>query len=194
MQPGAPAPAGRAAWIGVAAATAVIAIYVLATLIAGVSIDVRERDAAILVFFALALCAAALVGWRRAAGRADAAVRALAEERTAQEQAARELRDLARTRDQALVRERERLRNDLSREESRADRLERLHTAERRWHDELRDRVERMHREAGGEGDLDGVRVVVLETAMELVGAPRGLLLTRRPHDLAGHLDVVAAR
>ncbi len=194
MQPDTHAPAGRAGWIGVAAATTAIAVYVLASLLAGVSVDVRERDSAILVFAALLLCIAALWGWRRATARADAALRALEAERTEREQATRELRDVSRTRDRALVRERERLRNDLSRQEARAERLERLHTAERRWHDELRDRVDRMHRDAGGEGDLDGVRAVIVETATDLVGAPRGLLLTRRPGDLAGTLDVVASR
>jgi diguanylate cyclase (GGDEF)-like protein len=193
MQPGASASAGRASWIGVAAATAVILAYVLATLIAGVSVDVRERDSAILVFFALAAGILALIGWRRAMSRADAAERALQDERAEQAQAARELRDVARARDRALVRERDRLRNELSRTEARADGLERLHTAERRWHGELRHRVERMHRAEGGEGDLDKVRSVVLDTALELVGAPRGMLLTRRPGDVAGHLDVVAA-
>ena len=109
--------------------------------VGGVSIDVRERDSAILIFGALALAAVALAGWRRAMSRADAAVRALAEERTRQSQAERELRDVARARDLSLVRERDRFRNDLSREEARADGLERLHTAERRWHAALRDRV-----------------------------------------------------
>jgi diguanylate cyclase (GGDEF)-like protein len=194
MQPGASAPAGRAGWIGAAAATAAILVYVLASLIAGVSVDVRERDSAILVFFALAASILALVGWRRAMSRAQAAERALHEERAQQAQAERELRDVARARDRALVRERDRLRNDLSRQEARADRLERLHTAERRWHGELRHRVELMHRAEGGEGDLDKVRSVVLDTALELVGAPRGLLLTRRAGDVAGHLDVVASR
>jgi diguanylate cyclase (GGDEF)-like protein len=194
MQPGAPAPPGRAGWIVAACATGAIAVYILATWIAGVSVDVRERDSAILVFGALAVCVAALVGWRRAVGRAEAAVRALERERAEARQAATELRDVALARDRAVVRERERLRNDLSREHARADRLERLHAAERAWHGELRQRVERTHRFQGGEADLDAVRGVVLETAMELVGAPQGLLLTRRPADLAGHLDVVAAR
>jgi diguanylate cyclase (GGDEF)-like protein len=193
MQPGVSAPAGRAGWIGAAAATAVILIYVLASLIAGVSVDVRERDSAILVFFALAAGILALIGWWRAMSRADAAERALQAERAAQAQAELELRDVARARDQALVRERDRFRNELSRAEARADSLERLHTAERRWHGELRHRVEQMHRAEGGEGDLDKVRAVVLETAMDLVGAQRGLLLQRRPRDVAGHLDVVAA-
>ena len=53
MQPGVPAPTGRAGWIGAASATAAIAAYVLGSLIAGVSVDVRERDATILVFGAL---------------------------------------------------------------------------------------------------------------------------------------------
>jgi diguanylate cyclase (GGDEF)-like protein len=194
MQPGVSAPAGRAGWFGAAAATAAIAVYVVACLVAGVSVDVRERDSAILIFGALALCAIALIGWRRAMARADMAVRTLAEERARQEQAERELRDVARARDLALVRERDRFRNDLSREEARADRLERLHTAEQRWHATLRDRVDGMHRAEDGEGDLGRVRDVVLDTSLELVGASRGLLLTRRPRDVAGHVDVVASR
>ena len=194
MQPGVSAPASRAGWIGAASATAAIAAYVVACLVAGVSVDVRERDSAILIFGALALAAAALVGWRRAIGRADAAVRALEEERTRQAQAERELRDVARARDLALVRERDRFRNDLSREEARAEGLERLHTAERRWHATLRDRVEGMHRQEGGEGDLDRVREVLLGTSLELSGATKGMLITRRPGDVGGHMDVVAAQ
>ena len=194
MQPGVSAPASRAGWIGAASATAAIAAYVVACLVAGVSVDVRERDSAILIFGALALAAVALVGWRRAIGRADAAVRALEEERTRQAQAERELRDVARARDLALVRERDRFRNDLSREEARADGLERLHTAERRWHATLRDRVDGMHRQEGGEGDLDRVREVLLGTSLELSGATKGMLITRRPGDVGGHLDVVAAQ
>ena len=194
MQPGVSAPASRAGWIGAASATAAIAAYVVACLVTGVSVDVRERDSAILIFGALALAAAALVGWRRAMGRADAAVRALEEERTQQVQAERELRDVARARDLALVRERDRFRNDLSREEARAEGLERLHTAERRWHATLRDRVEGMHRQEGGEGDLDRVREVLLGTSLELSGATKGILITRRPGDVGGHMDVVAAQ
>jgi diguanylate cyclase (GGDEF)-like protein len=194
MQPGVSAPASRAGWIGAASATAAIAAYVVVSLVAGVSVDVRERDSAILIFGALALAAAALVGWRRAMARADAAVHRLEEERTRQAQAERELRDVARARDLALVRERDRFRNDLSREEARADGLERLHTAERRWHAALRDRVEGMHRQEGGEGDLDRVREVLLASSLELSGATKGMLITRRPGDVGGHLDVVAAQ
>jgi GGDEF domain-containing protein len=51
-----------------------------------------------------------------------------------------------------------------------------------------------MHRERGGEGDLDGVREVVLRVATELLEARRGLLLTRRPGDHAGVLHLVASR
>ncbi len=194
MEPGVSAPASRAGWIGAASATAAIAAYVVACLVAGVSVDVRERDSAILIFGALALGAVALVGWRRAMNRADAAVRALHEERARQEQAERELRDVAKARDQALVRERDRFRNELSREEARTERLERIHTAERHWHATLRDRVDGMHRDDGGEGDLDRVRGVLLGTSLELTGATRGVLLTRRPGDVTGRLDVVATQ
>jgi diguanylate cyclase (GGDEF)-like protein len=193
MQPGASAPSSRAGWIGVATATAAIAVYVLATLVAGVSVDVRERDAAILVFFAIALGILSLIGWRRAMWRADTAVGALESERADRAQSDRELRDVSRARDRAMVRERDRFRNDLSREQARADRLQRLQTAERHWHAVLRDRVEDLHRAEGGEGGLDQVRAVVLATALDLTESPRGLLLTRRPADVAGHLDVVAA-
>src|ERR687883_1863106 len=103
MQPGAPAPTGRAGWIVAACATAAIAVYILATGIAGVSVDIRERDSAILVFGALAICVAALAGWRRAMARADAAVDALERERAQARQAATELRDISVARDRALV-------------------------------------------------------------------------------------------
>jgi diguanylate cyclase (GGDEF)-like protein len=193
MQPGVSAPAGRAGWIGAAAATAAILVLVVAALVAGGSLGARERDTAILAFVALAAATLSLLGWRGAMSRADAGRRALEAERAERAQSERELRDVALTRDRALVRERDRLRNELSRAEARADRLERLHTAERRWHGELRHRVEQMHRAEGGEGDLDAVRAAVLDTALELVGAPRGVLLTRRPGDVAAHLDVVAS-
>ncbi len=194
MQPGVSAPPSRAGWIGAASAATAIAAYVVICLVAGVSVDVRERDSAILIFGALALIAVALVGWRRAMGRADAAVRALEEERTRHAQAEREVRDVSRARDLALVRERDRFRNDLSREEARAEGLERLHTAERRWHAALRDRVDGMHRAEGGEGDINRVREVLLGTSLELSGATKGMLITRRRGDVGGHLDLVAAQ
>jgi diguanylate cyclase (GGDEF)-like protein len=194
MQPGASAPAGRAGWIAAAAATAALLVYLLASIVAGVSVDVRERDSAILVFAALLVCVGALIGWRRASARAEGADRALADERAAAAQSARELRDVSAARDRALVRERDRLRNELSRAEARAERGERLHTAERAWHGTLRGRVDRAHRLAGGEGDLDAIRGTLLDTSLELAGATRGLLLTRRPGDVLGRLDVVASR
>ena len=175
-------------------ATAAIAAYVVVCLVAGVSVDVRERDSAILIFGALAL-----VPWRSwaGAGRWGGPMSPCArstEERTRQAQAERELRDVARARDLALVRERDRFRNDLSREEARAERARAPPHRRRRLHAAMRDRVDGMHRQEGGEGDLDRVR--------EVVGIPRwscpaprgGCCITRRPRDVGGHLDVVAAQ
>jgi diguanylate cyclase (GGDEF)-like protein len=70
-------------------------------------------------------------------------------------------------------------------------RLERAHTAERQWARELREQVARLHREQGALAYTGDVREMVLQTAVKLVEADRGLLLSRRDMDGDGDFDMV---
>jgi HD-GYP domain-containing protein (c-di-GMP phosphodiesterase class II)/GGDEF domain-containing protein len=194
MEPAAPQHTGRTAWATACGVTVAVAVYALGSWIGGVPMDIRERDGLLLLPIALLASAAALLGWRRARERWAGAHRALEQGRAEATQSARELREVAQARERAMVRERDRMRTELAREQNAARRLERLRAAERAWSDELRDAVARLHRERGGEADLPDVHATVLRVATELLGATRGLLLLRRPGDVAGHLDLAAAR
>ena len=70
-------------------------------------------------------------------------------------------------------------------------RLERAHTAERGWAEELRSQVARMHRQQSTLTQTGDVRELVLQTAVQLVEAERGLLLSRRDMDNDGDFDMV---
>ena len=106
----------------------------------------------------------------------------------------RRVRGDARRREEQLeatIRERERER-DAEREE-RA-RVERSRRTEREWNRELRAKIAELQRELGTLGGEPGdVRTLVLRTAMALVGAEKGLLLSREDEDSDGLLDLVAA-
>ncbi len=69
--------------------------------------------------------------------------------------------------------------------------LERAHLAERHWASELRSQVARMHREQGALGSTGDVREMVLQTAVRLVEAEKGILLSRKDEDGDGDFDTV---
>jgi HD-GYP domain-containing protein (c-di-GMP phosphodiesterase class II)/GGDEF domain-containing protein len=73
------------------------------------------------------------------------------------------------------------------------ERVKRSWRAEREWIRELREQIHRMQVQAGAVGRRD-VHALVLETAIELVGAQKGLLLSRQDADGDGDLDLVVAR
>jgi HD-GYP domain-containing protein (c-di-GMP phosphodiesterase class II) len=70
------------------------------------------------------------------------------------------------------------------------ERERRAHATTRAWVEELRDKVLELQRTQGllGTGD---VRELVLHTAMSLLDADRGLLLSRQDEDADGDLDLV---
>jgi len=70
-------------------------------------------------------------------------------------------------------------------------RSERARRAEREWARELREQVMTMYRSNGHSGDL---RDLVLQVAIELSGAQRGVLLAQKDVDGDGNLDLVCAR
>ncbi|HEX6652679.1 MAG TPA: HD domain-containing phosphohydrolase [Thermoleophilaceae bacterium] len=73
-------------------------------------------------------------------------------------------------------------------------RVERARQAEREWARELREQVLALHRRHGAVGDTDDVRELVLRLAIELVGAEKGLLLSRRDGDHDGRRDLIRHR
>ena len=70
-------------------------------------------------------------------------------------------------------------------------RLERAHRAEREWIRELRGQIVQLHREYGALGHTGDVREMVLEVALKLVEAEKGLLLSREDRDGDGDFDLV---
>ena len=70
-------------------------------------------------------------------------------------------------------------------------RTERARRAEREWAQELREQVLTMYKSRGPSGDL---RQLVLEVAIQLSGAKRGLLVSQHDGDGDGKLDLVCHR
>jgi HD-GYP domain-containing protein (c-di-GMP phosphodiesterase class II) len=188
---------------GLGAAALVIA------LIAGAS----PAGAALVGFAPLAFGAGAMfAAWRRAAGRAGTLETILAETRAeaaaaAERQAAAEaerdaLREAAAERDARHGQDRERLQHavrraeeELGRQRELMKRLAQSRRAEREWNRELRAQLQRLYDVPGapGAGDDGDVRDLVLRTAIKLVEAPKGMLLSREDADGDGALDVVVS-
>jgi HD-GYP domain-containing protein (c-di-GMP phosphodiesterase class II)/GGDEF domain-containing protein len=131
----------------------------------------------------LALTAgAAIAAWRRAkmrAARAESQLSLSADE-------LRALREELQARQQRL--------QDAQREHRlMMEKVKRSWRAEREWIRELREQIHRLQARAGAVERRD-VHALVLETAIELVGAQKGLLLSRQDADGDGDLDLVVAR
>lgn len=78
--------------------------------------------------------------------------------------------------------------------ETRAERAERRLWTEREWTQELREQVIELQHHGGFLGNSNDVRELVLEVAMRLTDAQKGLLLAQDDADDDGKLDLVAAR
>jgi GGDEF domain-containing protein len=154
-------------------AVAVFAVMALAG--AGLAAAALAGGALLLVGAVLAV-----YGWRLAratALRAEAvAASARESQRSERDRLERQLRGLETERSQQL-----RL----------MQRLRRSWQAEREWTRELRSQIHHLHARNGGDEQDDDVGSLILRTAIKLVGAEKGLLVSREDADADGALDVV---
>jgi HD-GYP domain-containing protein (c-di-GMP phosphodiesterase class II) len=192
------APDGLEARIAVAA-WCVAAVVLVAALVAGASLS----RAALFAFVPLALGAGAMFdAWRRAARRVTALE---AQQQSLEGEARRqaeELRARAESEAERHREERERLQHALRRAEEGlahqrrlGQRLAQSRRAEREWNRELRAQLQRLYdaqRTSSPEQHGD-VRDLVLQTAIQLVEARKGMLLSREDADGDGDLDVVVS-
>ena len=109
-----------------------------------------------------------------------------------------EIRGIRRERD-GLRQEKVRLESNLEAREGELERERYLRArsqeareAERGWTRELQAEVGRMHRELGTLGDPADVPSMVLRLTKRLLGAEKGLLLSREDEDSDGNLDLVS--
>jgi HD-GYP domain-containing protein (c-di-GMP phosphodiesterase class II)/GGDEF domain-containing protein len=91
------------------------------------------------------------------------------------------------------VAERDGLRRELVRRRDLIERLQRSRRVERDWNQELRDQLQRAHAARGALAERADVRDLVLQAAIQLVEAEKGLLLSREDVDSDGDLDLVCA-
>src|SRR3954467_7391559 len=163
---------------------AVAAIVVIAVVLFGVmALAGAGLAATALAGGALLLVGAviAVYGWRLAratALRAEAvAAHARESQRSDRERLERQLHGLETERSQQL-----RL----------MQRLRQSWQAEREWTRELRGQIHHLHARSGDDGkDDDDLGSLILRTAIKLVGAEKGLLVSREDADDDGALDVV---
>ena len=167
------------------------------------------EPATVVLLLLLAACASAgYLAWRSARRAAEARAAADAEQRRRLEERLEE-----------ATRDRERMQSDLERraeeleerraetqaeldgqkelleqEEERRSRAERSRRIEHGWNQELRARLSELHAERGSMGDTSDVRALVLRTAITLLDAEQGLLLSRTDADTDGDLDLVCAQ
>ena len=139
----------------------------------------NARDDFPLLLLALA-AAAALLGWRDVRGR------------FADEEALRAEEAALRTRREEIGELLKKREDELSDERRRRQHLERCHQVERKWALELRRKIVELQHERGALGDASDVPTLVLRTSIALVGAEKGLLLSRLDADDDGDLDLIA--
>lgn len=198
-------------------ALALIALIVIA--VTGGDFADAGDDLLTLAFALAAL--GALIGWYReraaaaraaaqAAEQAEAGLTAVREQLGQRETELGNARTHAEESDAELGRERERIEaletqgeqdrgtieqrdSSLHRERQMGARVQRAREAEREWTRELRSQMVRLHREQGPIGHSGDVRQAVLEVALKLVEAEKGLLLSREDEDGDGRLDLVCS-
>lgn len=194
-------------WIAVALFVAALAYAIVAGL---TSFDLTGANS-LLALLALAVAGLiALLGWRR-----DRAAHAEFEEEARRERERlesaldeREVRlrqtrndlETAKDNEQAQQDRRQQAEDklkenerELKRERYLRERSERAHQAEKDWRNELHQEVMRLSRERGALGDPSDVPAMVLRLARTLVGAEKGLLLSRLDEDDDGKLDLLAS-
>jgi diguanylate cyclase (GGDEF)-like protein len=196
------------------AAIVLIAVATASIIVGAIAASLDRAD--LIGLIALAVGGAlAIDAWRRSTARARRLEAAL---RTTQTQAAREVRereDAVRTANRELEvlearaaqqaerqrDERERLQHALRRAEEVATqqrvllrRLEQSRRAEREWNRELRAQLQQMYESPRRLSGHDDVRALVLQAAIQLVEAEKGILLSREDADGDGALDVAMSQ
>jgi HD-GYP domain-containing protein (c-di-GMP phosphodiesterase class II)/GGDEF domain-containing protein len=165
---------------GVAAGLAVAALALALVLgLAGAGLAAAGVVGGIILLTAAAL---AIDGWRIARERArhlESVAEALRTERAAE--------------GDQLKRHSRRLEDALSHERVLLERLRRAWKAEREWSSELRRQLQELQSRSGGSGRGDLLELV-LQAAIRLLEAEKGLLLTRGDEDGDGDLDMVTAQ
>jgi GGDEF domain-containing protein len=139
----------------------------------------------------IGLCAAVgagLVGGALARRERRSAQRASADCLAAEQRAESLRADLDRLRRELDLREAE-----LARRRQLLELLQRARRAEREWNRELRSQLHAAHEARGALAEAQDVRELVLRTAIELVGAEKGLLLSRQDLNRDGDLDLLTA-
>ena len=180
------------------AAIAVFAASTFLLLVLGVGgSDPFDALDDILPFSFAAAALLAIAGWAygRRAAASDEATK-LQEQRASEERVGELEQTLAdseakRHKLESRLRERQ---EALRHEQHARLRVERARRAEREWARELREQVMALHRRHGAIGDTDDIRELVLRIAIELVGAEKGLLLSRADRDHDGRLDLITHR
>ena len=183
-----------------AAFVALVAAYLVAALLLGASWEELEDDALVLLAPLLVAAALGLWGWHRARNRAlraraaREATEAHATLEIAQAHAAAERREREHAEERKrLERELRRREHALQRERELAARLQQSRRAEREWNRELRAQLQRVSEQRGVLAHDGDVRELVLVAAIRLLGAEKGLLLSREDKDRDGDLDLVLA-
>src|SRR5829696_2359397 len=195
----------------IAGAILTIVVGFVVALLAGASLGPAAGACALLLLAASLLAA---YGWRTARERAEQAGAAVTHARAEQrqeresherdvdrlEEERRELQDHARRLEERHAEETQRLERHVRRLQEQHERegqlLRRIRQswqAEREWSRELRVQIQQMSTTPtviAGDGD---VQALILEAAIKLVEAPKGLLISRRDDDRDGLLDVALA-
>ncbi|MGI9049971.1 MAG: HD domain-containing phosphohydrolase [Rubrobacteraceae bacterium] len=204
---------GRSVWFRVAMASFVVALsYGAAVMIvaATTGFNLTYVSGAVPLFLLAATGLVALLGWwrERSVGATVAADARGERERLQGELRERDERLRQASADLDAAREGEQSQRDgrqqlegrlkeiqrrLSRERYLRGRSERAHQAEKEWRNELHKEVMRLSQERGALGDPSNVPAIVLRLARTLVGAEKGLLLSRRDEDADGKLDLLAS-
>lgn len=196
-------------WFAIAVAAFLAAVaYAAVAILAGSGLANWRDDLALLLLGAVGLLS--LLGWWWDRASASAAYRDSEEERGQLEDELREREtDLGAAHEQLgqVRNERDELRqarvrldskleareNDLERERYLRAHSQKAQEAEKDWSRALQTEVMRMHRELGALGDTGDVPTMVLRLAKRLLGAEKGMLLSREDEDSDGKLDLISA-
>jgi diguanylate cyclase (GGDEF)-like protein len=104
-----------------------------------------------------------------------------------------DLANQAERHEQELANQAERHEQALAEERERRSRAERAREIEHGWNEDLRVKLAELTAARHPLGDTSDVRLLVLRAAIRLLGAEKGLLLSRQDEDSDGDLDLICA-